>query len=518
MTGESEKSAPRDAILKIKINGQNKRFALVADELVTIGRSSTCGISLQDKSISREHCVAVFTNGKIVINDLRSTHGITSHGERVEHCELHPGDSCHLGIALATFDVTGDKKQTKASTATSTAKHKQPAQPQTAEQAPAKPRAKTATKPSAASVLASQQEATKSEPNDLNTSQPDNQNTQSAIAGYKIIETLGEGGYGTVYRAEQVQLHREVALKVLKTDDEAQDHEERIASFLREARLAAGLRDPRLVQIYDVGESDGQHFLSMELIEGGSLTRKIRRDGPMPWQAVIRMIRDIALALKVAHAAKLVHRDVKPGNILMTESGQAKLTDLGLAASGDHAGTIAYISPEQLRRDTIDGRADIYALGCTAYAALTGSPPFSGNRQEMMRSHLRQKPVPLLDRDIQVPYQLAQLIVESMMAKSSEDRPQNVSALIERLDRLILPNNAAPIEAYDDGDELDYPSVTPIRFGRSRKGANNSQKAILARLAADSIVFTICAVTTIGLLLAMKTLWPSADIYSLIGK
>ena len=518
MKGDSDKSAPRKAVLKVKISGQNKRFALAADELVTIGRSSTCGISLQDKSISREHCVAVFTNGKIVINDLRSTHGITSKGERVEHCELHPGDSCHLGIALATFDATEDKLQTKAPAATDTAKRKPKALPQTAEQLTAKPQDKTATKPPSTSGRPTKRDAIHDDVADRNISQSDNPSTQSAIAGYRIIETLGEGGYGTVYRAEQVQLHREVALKVLKKDDEAQDHEERIASFLREARLAAGLRDPRLVQIYDVGESEGQHFLSMELIEGGSLTRKIRRDGPMPWQAVIRMIRDIALALKVAHAAKLVHRDVKPGNILMTDSGQAKLTDLGLAASGAHAGTIAFISPEQLRRDTIDGRADIYALGCTAYAALTGSPPFTGNRQEMMRSHLKQKPVPLLERDIQVPYQLAQLIVESMMAKSPEDRPQDVIALINRLDRLILPNNASPLEDDGDDDELDYPSVAPIRLGRSRKGANNSQKAILARLTADSIVFAICAVTTIGLLLAMKILWPSADIYSLIGK
>src|SRR5690606_37819070 len=150
--------------------------------------------------------------------------------------------------------------------------------------------------------------------------------------------------------------------KVLKRDDTSTDQLKRIDAFLRGARLAAGLRDPRLVQIYDVGESEGEHFLSMELIDGGSLARKIRRDGPLPWQEVIRLLRDVGIALKAAHAANLVHRDVKPGNILLTTSGQAKLTDLGLAATGSHAGTIAFMAPEQLRREAVDGRADIYAL------------------------------------------------------------------------------------------------------------------------------------------------------------
>src|SRR5690606_25714428 len=132
-------------------------------------------------------------------------------------------------------------------------------------------------------------------------------------------------------------------------------------------------------------------------------------------------------------------------NILLTTSGQAKLTDLGLAATGSHAGTIAFMAPEQLRREAVDGRADIYALGCTAYAALTGSPPFAGDKQEIARAQLKQKPAPLLDRDVQVPYHLNQPIVESIMAKEPIVRPQNPSALTARLDRMILPRNGAPV-------------------------------------------------------------------------
>ena len=141
-----------------------------------------------------------------------------------------------------------------------------------------------------------------------------------------------------------MRLGREVALKVLKRDENREDDKERIEAFLREARVAAGLSDPRLVQIYDVGESGDEHFLSMELVAGGSLSRKLKRDGPMEWQSVIRLLRDMSHALKTAHAAGLVHRDVKPGNILMASDGQAKLTDLGLAANDTHAGTIAFMA------------------------------------------------------------------------------------------------------------------------------------------------------------------------------
>jgi len=495
------------AVLKIRIGEQDRRFTLAPDELVTIGRASSCGINLGDKTVSREHCVAMFTNGKVVINDLRSTHGVTHNDEKVDHCELHPGDTCYLGSVLATFEPSGTQLQRKPA--------KSPSMSPAPNPTPVEPIEGTVnnTSPPASESAFSKPPTSKS----ANTTQADETNSPQAIAGYRILDTLGQGGYGTVYRAEQIQLHREVALKVLKQSADSQDHTKEIEAFLREARLAAGLRDPRLVQIYDVGESDGEHFLSMELIEGGSLARKIRRDGPMPWNKVLRVMRDIALALKAAHAAKLVHRDVKPGNILLGADGQAKLTDLGLAASGEHAGTIAFISPEQLRRDAIDHRADIYALGCTAYAALTGSPPFVGERQDVVRGHLKKKPTPLINRDIQVPYHLSQLIVESMMAKDPNDRPQSATAVVERIDRMVLPNSIEPDELEDD--EEDYPSVAPKRLGRPIRnvGSGNPPKALVARLCADSIIFGLVGGTVIALLLGLKAIW-DIDIYRMIGR
>jgi len=477
----------KPAVLTLRTKDKVVRFELTPDELVTVGRSSSCRIQLADASVSREHCVVIYTNGKVCINDLQSTHGISQHGERVARVELMPGDECRLGNAQAKFE---------------------------AEQAAARP-SKPATPP-APKPAAKPAPAPKPEPE-----VDENAPTMVApkmvapvvdgrtIGGYRVLEKIGEGGFGTVYRAEQTQLGREVALKILKKGDDA-EHQQRIDAFLREARIAAQLSDPRLVQVYDVGESDGEHFLSMELVEGGSLAQRLKREGPLDWQQALRLLRDLTHALKAAHAAGLVHRDVKPGNVLLTEKGQAKLTDLGLAAGDAHAGTIAFMSPEQLRREAIDGRADIYALGCTIYAALAGAPPFQGDRKEMARAQVKQSPPSLLDKGVQVPYQLHQLILQSMMAKDPADRPKDADALLLRIDRLILPSNIAP-ERVDDED--DYPSVAPTRSPRQRK-----QKELGARLAAEAIIFSIIAAVVIAILLLLKVLSPNLDIYRLIGK
>ena len=467
----------KPAVLSLTIKDQTTEHKLVPDELVTLGRASTCRIQIRDASVSREHCVVIFTGGKICINDLQSTHGVSQRGERVTRAELHPGDECRLGNVLARFERAA-------------AKPVQPmATPSPVDGEPARRRA-TAVTPSTEAPTES----------------------AGAIAGYRLHERIGEGGFGIVYRAEQTQLGREVALKVLKNTDDAQ-RAERVRAFLEEARVAAQLSAPNLVQVYDVGESNGQHYLSMELVDGGSLAQQIRRDGPLPWQSALRLLRDMAQALKVAHSAGLVHRDVKPGNVLLTQSGRAKLTDLGLAAAEGHAGTIAFMAPEQLRREELDGRADIYALGCTVYTALGGTPPFTGDRKQIAQAHVKRSPPSLLDQGVQVPYQLHQLVVQSMMAKAADDRPQDADELLRRVDRLILPSNVAADVAADD-DEHDYPSVAPRRAARPR----NQSKQLSARLAAEAVVFSMIAAVVIAMLLVLKVLSPDLDIYRLIGR
>jgi|GEM_PF-1464018 len=460
----------KPAVLSVTIQGKVQRYDLHPDELVTVGRASTCRIQIKDTSVSREHCVVIYTGGKICINDLQSTHGISKDGARVARVELAPGDECRLGKTLARFEPAKAPAETAAPPPSDPARAAQPAP-----------------KPAETSKAA------------------------TAIPGYLLHEKVGEGGFGVVYRAEQVKLSREVALKILKKGDDAK-HEQRIEAFLNEARVAAKLSDPHLVQVFDVGESDGEHYLSMEFVDGGSLAQQIRRSGPIEWPRALRLLRDLAQALKAAHSAGLVHRDVKPGNVLLTSSGHAKLTDLGLAADGAHAGTIAFMAPEQLRREPLDGRADIYGLGCTIYAALAGDPPFKGDRKAVAQAHVKRSPPSLLDQGVQIPYQLHQLIVQVMLAKDPGDRPQDADALLRRIDRLILPSNVtASLDKEEDED--DYPNLGHQRTTRPRR-----QKELSARLAAEAVVFSMIAAVVIAILLLLKVVSADLDIYRMIGR
>ena len=222
----------------------------------------------------------------------------------------------------------------------------------------------------------------------------------SDLLGYEIEEVIGRGGMGVVYRARDRALERNVALKLIAP--EYAGFTGFRGRFLAESRLAASLEHPNVVPIYAAGDQDGHLYIAMRYIEGRDL-REILRDGVLTPERAIAICRQVASALDAAHEQGLVHRDVKPSNILIDASDRAYLADFGLSRlSSDPAkapeiaaslGTIDYVAPEQIRGDAIDGRADVYSLGCVLYECLTGSAPFSIRSDvALLYAHLEEEP------------------------------------------------------------------------------------------------------------------------------
>jgi ABC-type transport system substrate-binding protein len=222
----------------------------------------------------------------------------------------------------------------------------------------------------------------------------------SVLAGYRIIELIGDGAGGAVYLAGQEETGERVALKVL-ADQLAHDDRFR-RRFLRESTIAAGLRHPHIVPILDFGEADGGVYLAMRHIDGADLRELLRHDGPLDPEEALRLVAQVGEALDEAHARGLVHRDVKPANILVDRDGAAYLGDFGLAKhasspsslTGEQSfvGTIAYVAPEQIKGEQVDGRADVYALTCVLYEALTGRTPFERESElAVLFAHLHEQ-------------------------------------------------------------------------------------------------------------------------------
>src|SRR5262249_2215777 len=206
------------------------------------------------------------------------------------------------------------------------------------------------------------------------------------ISHFRVLEPLGAGGMGVVYRAEDTRLGRVVALKFLLPQPTADGVAK--ARFLREARSAAALDHPNLCTLHEAGETeDGRLFLAMALYPGETLKARLERDRPLPVQTVLDIARQVAHGLRCAHSAGIVHRDLKPGNVMLLPDGTVKILDFGLARARDHSlsttsvrlGTVPYMSPEQIRGANLDGRADLWALGVVLYEMLTGRKPFHGD-------------------------------------------------------------------------------------------------------------------------------------------
>src|SRR5215831_9657863 len=237
------------------------------------------------------------------------------------------------------------------------------------------------------------------------------------VPGYEVESVLGRGGMGVVYRARHLRLGRLVALKMALAGSDAGPNERE--RFRREAAAVAALRHPNVVQVYDVGDADGRPYFTMELMEGGSLARKLA-GAPQPPRQTAALLATLAGAVQAAHEAGVVHRDLKPGNVLLTADGTPKVADFGLARrldaderltlSGAVLGTPSYTAPEQARGDrgAVGPRTDVYALGAILYECLTGRPPFhAGTAAATLRQVVADEPVaprrlnPSVPRDLE---------------------------------------------------------------------------------------------------------------------
>ncbi len=263
------------------------------------------------------------------------------------------------------------------------------------------------------------------------------------IGGYEIIGKLGEGGLGVVYKARQLSMGRIVALKVLHerwvTDDEFRKR------FLVEARLVGRLSHPNLIQVIDVGRYKSTLYFSMEFVDGEPVDATLDREGRMDLQSTVAIAIQVASALEYLHQRRIVHRDVKPGNIMVTKGGIAKLGDFGfvksslesvLSTEGEVLGTPDYISPEAARGEkNLDFRSDLYSLGTTLYHMLTGNPPFGGSVSDVMDQHIKSEPRPISAVVKDLPPKMIE-VVERLMKKKPSDRYQNFSELLNDLDEV----------------------------------------------------------------------------------
>jgi serine/threonine-protein kinase len=248
------------------------------------------------------------------------------------------------------------------------------------------------------------------------------------VGGYRILELLGRGGTSAVYLAEHVRLGRPAALKLLAPNFGEADFRDR---FLRESQLAASLEHPSIVPVYDAGEDDDLLYIAMARIEGSDLKSLLAREARLPLRRALRIVGQIGSALDAAHARGLVHRDVKPANILVGADDRAYLSDFGVVKelasngttrTGSFVGTIEYCAPEQIEGRAVDGRADVYALACVLYECLSGTPPFHRPSEvAVLNAHLHAQP-PKLSRAVpELPASLDAVIAKAL-SKSPLDR------------------------------------------------------------------------------------------------
>ena len=370
---------------------RGKEIYLEEGKICTVGRDTNCAIRFPDSLTSRQHCSFRLTRGRIVVRDLNSRNGTFVNGEEIHKpAELRLGDQVEVGETLVSL-LADDERQTEGGL------------------------------------------------------------VGREVAGYRILERVGRGGMGTVYRAEQLSLRRIVAFKVL-SPSLAWDKDS-IERFMQEARSSARLVHRNIVQALDVGREGSIYYFVMEFMPNGSIEDTLESEDRVAPARAIPMLINVARGLAYAESQGVVHRDIKPDNLMLDEHGTVKIVDMGIAGRLEGRASLTqkdgvfgsphYMAPEQAAGERIDHRVDIYGLGASAYRMLSGRTVFTGESQtEIMGKHVNEQPDRLKRTAPWVPKSLCDIVMK-MLGKKPEERYQSASEIVDALEKLSADGTAA---------------------------------------------------------------------------
>lgn len=459
--------------LTATLHGRTLRFEVAGDVPIVLGRGSACAVRLTDPKVSRQHCQILVAGGRLQVVDLGSSQGLLHRGERCARCEIDVGDGFHVGQTFVRFEALRTDGPEPAPAAAPLPAVEVAVADTAAEPVPGKP-----------------------------------------LAGYHLESVLGRGDRCTVFRARPRDGVESVALKVLRVAPDPDGAARDRAAFEVDVRTAASIVDPRLLRVLAFGRADPWCFAALELVPGQSLAAMLASGQRLPASRLLPVLRDVLGALDALHEQGLVHGGVHPGNVFVLDDGSGRLADARGQARLRGGEAPTYAAPEVLAGGAVDPRADLYAVGCVGYAALTGAPPFLGSLAAVRAAHGVQTPAPLSARDASIPVALDRLLRERLLAAAVADRPQSAAAALAELEDVEDGGGGAARVAVAVRAEVRRNTIEQVTEGRRRPPDRATVAA--ATLAAQAVVFAIHLIAAAALLVLAKAIF-GFDLYAVFG-